>query len=175
MYSPLMHDFMKLKHMLCKVVISMFSKSGKKITPLIHSRNNIWKIRNIREIKRRKTLSQNGFHLKIWILKTMESPLDSLTMESSGEWYAVWMCLVFVHHQRSDLIIVILRGKDISLLCSLTTTPEDVDSKVCTWLLKGNSRPHISLEWLFFNTLVLLVSLRTCFQRWYFGRAGHIV
>jgi hypothetical protein len=56
---------MKLKEMPCNVVISMFSKSGKKITPLIYGRHNIWKTGNNREIKRRKPPSQNGFHMKI--------------------------------------------------------------------------------------------------------------
>ena len=141
MYSPLMHEFMKCKKMLNMFIISMFSKSGQEITPLIYSRNNIWKTRNNREIKRRKPSSQDGFHMKIWLLKTMESPLDSLTMDSPSEWYAVWMCLVFVHHQRSDLIIVVILGKDISLLRSLTTAPEDVGPKVCTSMLKGRARP----------------------------------
>jgi len=33
----------------------------------------------------RKTPSQDGFHMKIWILETVELPLDSLTMDSPGE------------------------------------------------------------------------------------------
>jgi hypothetical protein len=37
-----------------------------------------------------------------------------------------------VYHQRSYMIIVILPGKDISLLCSLETMPEDVDPKFCS-------------------------------------------
>jgi hypothetical protein len=42
---------MKLKQMLSRDFISMFSKSMQKITPLTKSRDNIWKIRNRREIK----------------------------------------------------------------------------------------------------------------------------
>jgi hypothetical protein len=56
---------------------------GKKITPFIHSRNNIRKTRNIGEIKRSKPPSQNYFYFKI-----VESPLDPLIMESSGEIFA---------------------------------------------------------------------------------------
>jgi hypothetical protein len=51
MYLPLMHEFMKLMEMLDRVVIFTFSKYGQKCTPLINSRNNIWKTRNSREIK----------------------------------------------------------------------------------------------------------------------------
>jgi hypothetical protein len=51
------------------------------------------------------------------------------------------MFLVFVHHQKSDLIVVFLPGKDIFLLHSPAVGPEDVGPKVCTWLLKGKSRP----------------------------------
>ena len=165
MYFPLMHEFMKLTEMINRVVIFVFSKYGQKIAPFIDSRNNIWKTKNNREIERSKPLGQNGFHLKIWLLKTVESPLDSLNMESPGEWSIVWMCLVFVHHQRSDLIIVVLPGKYISLLRSLATTPEDVGPKVCTWLLKGKDRPPQVLEWFAFNKFGLLVSWRVGFTK----------
>jgi hypothetical protein len=53
-------------------------------------------------------------------------------VEFPGEtWQSVW-CLIFVHHQRSYLIKVILPGKDTSLLHSLATMPEDVGPKVYT-------------------------------------------
>ena len=80
MYLPLMHEFMKLTEMLDRIFISMFSKYGQKINPLIRSRNNIWKTRDIREIKRSKPPSQDFIHFKL-----VESPLDSLIVDSPGE------------------------------------------------------------------------------------------
>jgi hypothetical protein len=85
MYTELMHDFMEFKKMIRRVIIFIFSKSRKVITPLIYSRNNIWKTRNNIEIRRSKPLSQDGFQMKILLLETVESPLDSLTMDSPGE------------------------------------------------------------------------------------------
>jgi hypothetical protein len=96
-----MHEFMKLMEMLSRVVLFTLSKYGQKINPFIHSRDNIRKTRNNRKIKRRKPPSQDFVHFE-----PVESPIDSLTMESPGEIYAVRVCLVFVHHQRLDLIIV---------------------------------------------------------------------
>jgi hypothetical protein len=68
-----------------------------------------------------------------------ESPLgrhNSLiylySVEFPGEtWNSSW-CLIFVHHQRSYLINVILSGKYTSLHHSLATTPKDVGPKVYT-------------------------------------------
>jgi hypothetical protein len=80
MYLPLMHEFMKLMEMLDRVIIYVFSKYGKTINPLIHRRNNIWKNRNNREIKRSKPSSQDFFYLEL-----VESPVDLLTMELPGE------------------------------------------------------------------------------------------
>jgi hypothetical protein len=100
-----MHEFMKLMEMLSRVVLFTLSKYGKKINPFIHSRDNIRKTRNNRKIKRSKPPSQDFFHFEL-----VESPVDSLTMESPGERYVVRVCLVFVHHQRPDLIIVFSQG-----------------------------------------------------------------
>jgi hypothetical protein len=80
MYLPLMHEFMKLMEVLSRVVLFTLSKYGKIITPFIWSRNNIGKTRNNREIKGRKNLSQDFFHVE-----PMESPIDPLIMESLGE------------------------------------------------------------------------------------------
>jgi hypothetical protein len=77
MYFPLMHEFMKLKEMLSRVVLFTLSKYGQIITPFIWSRNNIRKTRNIGEIKRSIPLSQDS--------KPVESPIDPLIMESPGE------------------------------------------------------------------------------------------
>jgi hypothetical protein len=59
MYFSLMHEFMKLTEMLDMVVIFMFSKYGQTIIASIDSRNNIWKTRNNKEIKRRTYLSSS--------------------------------------------------------------------------------------------------------------------
>jgi hypothetical protein len=67
------------------------------------------------------------------------------------------MCLIIVHHQRSDLIIVILPWKYISLLHSSKTTLESVDLKVCTWLLKVRARPPQALnDWVFYYLIIIV-------------------
>jgi hypothetical protein len=66
--------------MLSRVVLFALSKYGKIITPFIHSRDNIGKTRNNRKIKGRKPSSQDFLHFE-----PVESPLNSLTMESPSE------------------------------------------------------------------------------------------
>jgi hypothetical protein len=80
MYFSLMHEFMKLKEMLSRVVLFMLSKYGKIIIPFIWSRNNIRKTRNKGEIKRSIPPSQYSFHFE-----TVEFPIDPLIMDSPGE------------------------------------------------------------------------------------------
>jgi hypothetical protein len=105
MYLPLMHEFIKLMKMLRRVVLFTLSKYGQIIAPFIHSRDNIRKTRKDRKIKSSKPLSQDFVHFE-----PVESSIDSLIMESPGERYAVRVCLVFVHHQRPDLIVVFSQG-----------------------------------------------------------------
>jgi hypothetical protein len=105
MYLPLMHEIMKLMEMLSRVVLFALSKYGQIITPFIHSRDNIRKTRNNRKIKRSKPLSQDFVHFE-----PAESSIDPSNMESPGERCAVRVCLVFVHHQRPDLIVVFSQG-----------------------------------------------------------------
>jgi hypothetical protein len=100
-----MHEFMKLMEMLSRVVLCMPPKYRQIIIPFIWSRNNIRKTRNNRKIKRGKPPSQDFVHYE-----PVEFPIDPLTMESPGERYAVRVCLVFVHHQRPDLIIEFSQG-----------------------------------------------------------------
>jgi hypothetical protein len=105
MYLPLMHEFMKITEMLSKVVLFMLSKYGKIIALFIHSRDNIRKTRNNRKIKRSKPPSQDFFHFEL-----VESPINSLITEFPGEIFVVRVCLVFVHHQRPDMMLVFSQG-----------------------------------------------------------------
>jgi hypothetical protein len=119
MYLPLVHKFMKLTEMMSRVVLFNLSKYRQIIIPFIWSRNNIGKIRNNRKIKGRKPLSQDSFHFE-----PVESPIDSSTMESPGERYAVRVCLVFVHHQRPYMIVVFSQGLPDVARSSHTETVE---------------------------------------------------
>jgi hypothetical protein len=76
----LKHAYMKIKQVFTRMIMLASSESRKIIIPFIYSRDNIWKTRNKGEIKRSKPLSQDFFHFR-----PVESPIDSLNMESPGE------------------------------------------------------------------------------------------
>jgi hypothetical protein len=80
MYFPLVHEFMKLIEMLGRVVVFMFFKYGKKINPLIDSRNNVRKTRKNKKIERSTPSSQYFVHFE-----PVESLINSSTMDSPGE------------------------------------------------------------------------------------------
>ena len=130
MYLSLMHEFMKLMDMSSKVFLFTFSKYGQLITPSIHSRDNIRKTRNNRKIKRSKPLSQDFVHFE-----PVESPVYSSTMESLGWWCAEWVCLVFVHHQRLDPIVLFSQGASGVARSSRTET---VDSPGASTIFNGS-------------------------------------
>jgi hypothetical protein len=76
--------------------------------------------------------------------------------------HSQYVCLDFLHHQKPDLIVVILPGRYFFVTQFPDNgMPEAVGPKVSTSLLKGRTRPPQiwnGFFFFFFDKLILLVS-----------------
>jgi hypothetical protein len=105
MYFPLVHEFMKLTEMLGRVVLFMLFKYGKKSTHSSIVGTTLGKPGTTKKLK--------GANLRARILSISNQWSHQSILQPwshRGERYAVRVCLVFVHHQRLDLIVVFSQG-----------------------------------------------------------------
>ena len=111
--------------MITRMIILASSESGKIITPLSYSRHWMWKTRNSWKVERCKPPSQDSFHCYCCPV-LVKSPTGSSFIEWSREIndavLNMWPALV--HHQKMDLIIVILPVEYIFAPPSPATAPK---------------------------------------------------